>query len=281
MTVSTMFTEVTGVPAKANPAATLLASARAGSGEPWELGFAWRPELCPTTQVFDYCEDITDWPADEAEDLVYYRPFGMRVPYVCPLLQVRPIDTDRARRQLDAATDFLAAHELWTGEVTAVNPYETPTGSQTVNASFVHGGATIVSGSPFSSPAEALGSLDQAARAAAKGQQVFLHMSSRVAQLDPYNFRRVGDLLLTEQDSVIVQDAGYDDTQGPSGSSDTGVSWMFATGPVTARMTPIDVITDPVQTTNRADNRREIWATRFAAVTFDPCVLFAAALTLP
>lgn len=282
MATTPLFQQVDAVKAAPFLPASLLGSARTPTdpGARWQLGMVWKPELCPSAQAFDYCEDVEDLPSAEGDDLVYYRPEGYRVQHVCPTRQVRDVDIDRASRQLDAATSFLLARELWTGATTHVNPFVTPTTDQVENFSFAYGGATVVGSGAFTSAAIALGALDSAAREAANGQQVFLHMPSELAQLDPYNFRRVGNILYTEQDSIVVVDGGYP-TTGPNNTATAGKAWMFATGPVTVRTSPIDVISDPVQTVDRNQNLREIWATRFAAATFDPCVLFAVEVTLP
>lgn len=282
MTITSMFETVEQAHAQVLLSANLRGSAKApaDASTRWQQGMAWRPELCPATQGFDYCEDIAELPSDEGDDIAYYRPVGLRVPYFCPVRQVRDIDLDRARRQLDAASSFLLAQELWTGAITHANQYEAPTGSQVENYSFALSGATVV-GTAFTDPASALGALDSAVREAMKGTaQAYLHMPSELAQLAPYNFRREGNLLLTEQDSVVVVDGGYP-TTGPDNTATDGSAWMFATGPVTVRFTDIDVITDPVQTIDRGMNLREIWAQRFAAATFDPCTLFAVEVTLP
>jgi hypothetical protein len=282
MTTTPIFNEVDAVQAAVFKPATLRASARQPTDPDakWQMGMVWRPELCMSTQTFDYCEDVESLPTAEGDDLVYYRPIGIRVPYFCPTRQIRDIDLDRARRQLDAATSHELAKELWTGATTLANQYTTPTNAQTENYSFEYGGATTVGSGAYTNPAEALGALDAAARAAAHGQQVYLHMPSNLAQLDPYNFRRVGDILYTEQDSIVVVDSGYP-TTGPDGASTAGTAWMFATGPVVVRLDTIDVETDIRETLDRNENIREIWATRFAAATFDPCVLFAVEVTLP
>jgi hypothetical protein len=271
------FQPVEGVHAKP-PRLGLLASAVApdNPGERWEQGFAWRPEICIEPQTFSQCQDIGSFPTPDPEDLVYCRPPAFRVVHICPTRQVRDVDLDKARRQCDAATDYAVAAELWSGTETQTDPYVTPTGTQTMNYWLASSTATqINSGTAYTSPAEALGALEQAARAASRGQQIFIHMPSTMAQLDPYNFRREGSLLLTEQDSVVVVDAGYPGT-GPTGALPAAAVWIYATGPVTVRTSTIDVLDTEVQTINRGMNTREIWAQRYFAATFDPCVHFAA-----
>src|ERR1700759_2605698 len=124
-----MFAEVPATPATPQLSASLRGSAKPGdtTGK-WDLGMVWRPEICPATQGFDYCEDIPAFPPADTEDLVYYRPVGLRVVHMCQTLQVRDIDQDRARRQLDAASGSLMAAELWSGAITLANQFVAPTG---------------------------------------------------------------------------------------------------------------------------------------------------------
>lgn len=273
------FTPVQGPKATA-PNYGLVASAQTPDdpNERWEFGLAWRPETCIEIQYGSQCEDFSTYPSAASDDVVYYRPNLFRVSYICPTRQVRDVDLQRATRQCEAATSFAIAKELWTGAETATDTYTTPTNSQTTNFHFASSAAsdiTPVPGTPLQ-PAEALGRLEQAARNGLAGQQAYIHMTPTMAEMDPYNFRAVGNLVYTEQGNIIVPDAGYPGT-GPTGADPgAGKTWMYATGAVTVRMSPVDVITTvPVQTLNRSTNQRELWAQRYFAATFDPCVLFA------
>jgi hypothetical protein len=57
-------------------------------------------------------------------------------------------------------------------------------------------------------------------------------------------------------------------------SFETG-TWIYATGPVQVRLSPVAVLDDESETINRVDNRQEIWAERLFAATFDPCIHYA------
>jgi len=366
-----MFTEVQ--PAPATPPTTgLVQSAMRPADTGWEQGLVWRPERCVTWQGFSPCGTLTGSPATPNTDLVYYVPPGFRVRDVCTTLSGAR-DTARVRRQADAITSYVVARELWTGALTEADP-GTVNGSPYVNPYLADGNAT-----PVAAPADldrAVNYLEQAAMDAAPGMQVFIHMPISVLPRVS-DIRRVGNVLYTASDNVIVADSGYTGagapvagtaevqtitvTGGPTGGTFTvtfnsqttapiafnapattvatdlnalsnldgvtvtgaaggpytvtfpvamgnvaqmtadgtaltggttpgvtvatttpGVApstepgtWIYATGPVQVRLTPIDVIDDPAQTVDRGANTQEIWAERLFAATFDPCVHFA------
>jgi hypothetical protein len=259
----------------------LLASARRPPTPDlhWTGGFAWRPETCLEIQGFNRCDDIESLPAEASDDIVYYQPTAFRVDRSCAIRTYRDVDIDIVRRQADAGTDYAVSHELWTGTESAAVPFVTPTGDQVVNFALADSSATDVTptvGTPIPSPAEALGLIERAAMEASRGQQVMIHCDYLVAEMSPYNFHTVGDMVFTERGNIVVAASGYDGS-GPDGSAAApGTSWMYATGVVDVRLSDIDVITDPVQTIDRATNIRTIWAQRYFAATFDPCVHFAA-----
>lgn len=207
-----MFTEIQ--PAQATPPTTgLVSSALRPTDSGWEQGMAWRPERCPTNQGFSPCGTLVGGPMDPADDIVYYVPPGFRVRDVCTTLS-GDRDPERIRRQAEAITSYVVARELWTGELTEADP-GTVNGSPYVNLYLANGDATEVP-----APTDllfALSTLEQAARAEASGQQVFLHVP--ISQLPliqaTEGLRRVGNILYTANDSVVVADAGYPGTGDP------------------------------------------------------------------
>lgn len=201
-----MFTEVTPAPA-APPTTGLVASALRPTDTGWEAGLAWRPERCITHQGFSPCGTITGVPAEPDSGVVYFAPPGFRVRDVCTTLDGER-NADRVRRQAEAITSYVVANELWTGTLTEADP-ATVSGSPYINPYLADGNATDVT-----TPAElglAVATLEQAAKAAALGQQVFIHVPISVLPLieATEGLRRVGNILYTASDSVVVADAGY------------------------------------------------------------------------
>lgn len=259
----------------------LLASARRPAGEDphWTGGFAWRPETCIQSQGFNRCDDIGTLPPEDPDDVVYYQPPAFRTDWTCQTRTVRDEDIDIVRRKCEAATEYEVARELWKGLLSAAAPYQTPTSTQTVNFALADSSAidvTPTAGTPIASPAEALGIVERAAMEQAKGQQVMIHVDHLLAEMAPYNFRTVGNMVFTERGNIVVASGGYDGSSPAGAAPAAGTSWMYATGIVQVRLADIEVFTDPVQTINRDTNTRTIWAQRYFAATFDPCVHVAA-----
>jgi hypothetical protein len=264
----TIIAPIEAIPAAAPNVGLLSSARRPNDGARWEGGFAWRPERCITTQGFSPCTnpDAPDFIADGG-GVQYHVPVGYRVRDYCTTIGGQ-LDEDRVRRQAEAVASYEIAHELWTGEISAADPV-TIEGSPFVNPHLASTDATTVVGT--GTFAERLGQLEEAARVAAKGQQVFLHVPIHLITPVANLLIRRGEALYTALDSVVVADAGYIGTS-PAGAAG---EWMYATGPVAVRMTPVEVEFDPAETIDRRINRQEIWADRLFAAYFDPCVHLA------
>lgn len=279
-----MFTEVQPPGRIAAPSTGLLASASqvtGAEGEPddaWSFGFRWRPNRSFVGGWFDPCDgfDETDeGPIDRSH--VHVRPVGYYVEDVCGMTPPGPNEAD-VRAYAEAVASYKVAHELWTGEATTAHPYEIGTSeAEFTNAHLASSTAeTVGTGLPVRT---AIGLLEQRARAASGGQAVMIHVPiAAVAALD--GLRRVGNLLLTQTDGIVVADAGYPGT-GPAGEAATDTTmWAYATGPVGYRLGPITV-PGIVDSLDRSTNRRVVRADRMFAVAFDPAVHYAASITLP
>jgi hypothetical protein len=200
-----MFREVQAA-AATPPTTGLVASALRPNDTRWEAGLAWRPERCVTWQGFTPCGPLTGEPEDPDTDVVYYAPPGFRVRDVCTTMDGAR-DGERIRRQVAAITSYVVAHELWTGELSLAEP-ATVSGSPYVNPYLSDGNATEVT--PTATDlAGMVGELEAAAMAAAMGMQVFIHMPPALVLPLGNLVRRVGNLLYTPLDNVIVADAGY------------------------------------------------------------------------
>jgi hypothetical protein len=273
-----LFTEINATPAAAPNAVNLLASAlRPEDGtDQWMEGMAWRSELCPTYQGYNPCTELTEGPEPGGDGLVHYVPVAYRVADECSLMSGR-FDEQRVTRLANAVASYVAAQELWTGALSAMDPYDLPNGGATgqVNHHLASANAEVVSAPAGGSIMAALAELEERTREITRGQQVFLHapigLVSQVAQ----NLRRVGNELRTATDAILIGDAGYPGT-GPTGS---GTNWIYGTGPVAVRLGPVSTVVDPRATVDRQTNTRQVWADRMFAVTFDPCAHTAMQVT--
>jgi hypothetical protein len=209
---------------------------------------------------------------------VYYQPPVLRVEDACPALNSDgPEEEARLRRQAEAVTSWTIARELWTGEHSDINPYDTPEAANQVNARLTAGlGVQEVAG--VHEPAHALGALEQAARGqlGSLGMDVWIHMPITLVPLMQDALVQNGTGLFTKTGARIIADAGYPGTD-PDDVAQAGALWMYATGPVEVRMSKVVVNQFPDQLHNQIYTT----ADRFYAATFDPCVLHGVAVDLP
>lgn len=254
----------------------LLASAeQASGGDDWMAGFAWVSESCPQWQGFNPCTELTDPPPEGDHRINYNVPVAYRVGTECTTLSGQ-LDAERARRQAERIASFVTARELWTGDLSKLDPYDLPNGGGTdqVNPHLEQ----VDIGNQLTTTTDimaALAELEAAAGEAVAGGPVLIHASTRLIGQVGQNIERVGNELRTKTGAIVVPDAGYPGS-GPDG---TGDGWMYATGPVLVRLGPIAADTAPTTTTDRSTNRRRVIAERMFAVTFDPCSLFAIQVT--
>lgn len=274
-----IFTEVQPVQAAA-PTSGLLVSAirpRGESERDWVNGFAWRTERCPTWETYEPCDTLNTAPAEDGNGIEYHRPVAYRVRDECTTLSGE-FDTSRVERMADAVASHVIAEELWEGTRTQANPYDTRDETNRTNNYLARTTATTVGTGPYP-VIEALGLLEEAARRDAGGQQVVIHMPIRL--MPESGLVRNGNLLYTQTGALVIADSGYTGT-GPAGQAVTDeIAWMYATGPVTVRMSSVDIGTEPRSTLDRATNRRTVWANRVFAATFDPCTHYAIQAALP
>lgn len=218
-----MFEPVTPVPAQPPRTATLLASALAGDTSiRWQNGMAWRPERCGfRVRGFDPCGTAFETPGagGDPSEIVYYRPTAFRVEDECSTRGL--VDEGRVRRQALAATSWFMARELHSGSLSKASPFETPDSgglADQVNPYLAQPGATVVPGTW--GLLAAIGQLEDAARDAGLGQDVFIHMPAKWVPLIDGAIRTEGQLLLTKTGATVVADSGYPGT----GTDDPGTA---------------------------------------------------------
>jgi hypothetical protein len=270
-----VFTEVRPPVAATTNLANLLASAEQPSGEgDWLAGFAWRSDACPAWDGFNPCAEITDPPSLGNSALNYVVPVGYRVTAECSTMSGE-FDVERARRQAEQVTSFVLARELWTGELSAQDPYAIPNGGPVgqVNPHLASPAATSLSAT--TDPVAALATLEYEAGQLTAGGPVFIHGTTAVLGLVTDHLERVGNELRTKTGAVVIPDPGYLGT----GPDSTGDGWLYATGPVVARLGTIAADIAPSSTVERSINSRRVIAERLFAVSFDPCVHLAIQVT--
>lgn len=198
----------------------------------WQEGVSWRPERCPQGRTFDPCgSEFEDPPAGDGDDgLAFYRPTAFRVEDHCSTRSGRgPEIQARVRRQAEAATSYFVARELEAGAQTLLNPYDTPIATGQTNAYLASPDAELIVGEW--EPNAGLGQLEQTARQAALGLDVYIHMPIRMAEVITANGGLVaeGPLLRTRTGARVVADAGYSG-RGPDVPGTSEIQTITITG---------------------------------------------------
>jgi hypothetical protein len=275
------FTPVPAVPASA-PRSGLVRSAITPNNDDdrWMNGVVWRSERCPSATTYDPCSDTI--PAEVGPGpggLNYYLPVALRTTDECSTRSSDLSDLPgRARRTLEGVTSYWTARELWTGERSAANPYDTPEdGGPVSNRRLAQvAGVTVVAG--VHQPKHGLGALEEAARGedGSQGMDVWIHVPLELLPLLEGAIVREGDMWFTQSGARVVFDAGYPGT-APDGTETAGQRFIYATGPVTVRLGPINAS----EIVRRENNRVEVVAERMIAAYFDSCVHFGLAVSVP
>lgn len=198
----------------------------------WQEGVSWRPERCPEGRTFDPCGSEFEDPAvgDGDDGLAYYRPTAFRLEDHCSTRSGRgPEGQARVRRQAEAASSFFAARELETGAQTLLNPYDTPFGVGQSNAYLASPAAEVIPG--VWEMTAGVGMLEETARRAALGLNVFIHMPVRIAEQisGAGGLSAEGPLLRTRTGARVVADTGYTG-RGPDVPGSSEVQTVTITG---------------------------------------------------
>jgi len=199
----------------------------------WVKGFTYAPENAQQDgQVRDLCDTGTVDPNPWTNaPVVSYDPYAIIAADKCSSFGFVARDyVDRALRLLDYVTPNQLEQEFWTGALATFKGYP-----NRFLADLNVVDVTPVTGTAVSR-VRGIELLEQAMAGCGAGQQAYIHMQPQNAgQLGQFT-RRVGNLMLSPLDSIIVPGVGYPGT-GPGGITATaGTTWMYATGPVRIRL---------------------------------------------
>ncbi len=157
------------------------------------------------------------------------------------------------RSLLDAYTSKLLERELWVGEIKAGEDLPNP----------VLARLTAVTVPGTFKPQAAVAELMQSMADAGMVDPVMIHAPRRVGLRMPDAWRNADTM--NDHGFVVVSGAGYPGT-GPAG---TGNNWVYATGQVSYRLGPYDVLPgDLREAVNLAANDIMIRVQRYAGVDF-------------
>lgn len=217
----------------------------AGAGEPvrWIGGFSYRPEKCNGGAIFDPTGSLPA--ADVVENQIDVLPFEVEGSdkisnFGAGTDELRAERVDYARRDYLACEGKRIEAELWKGTLT------TSIGSG--NRFLADANAQLVEGDRLLGYVTALAVLERAIKEGTCGGQAMIHArADTVSMWDTGGaLRRVGNLILTIHDTIVVPGAGYDGSAPAAGavkldpahagvvpSSDS--AWAYATSVVDVR----------------------------------------------
>lgn len=272
--------------------ASLLTSAIPGpdlDGVDWRKGVVAWPESAPSYRVVQDCTDeIADY-GDEGEfGPVGARPFVIQTITRCPRGSIAEMSA-RADRHIRAITSAALAYELWTGEASALDPWELPTGQVALANPRPDAGTddegpylnpylnagTLLSAT-FTDATAALGAVEAAVAERMSGGPVYLHVPTDFVMGMGADLTAQGDLLMTPTGSIVVADAGY---PGP-GATGTDLV-IYGSGPVQVWLDEPTVYDQDSWVVDHATNRVAVWAERPALIWFDPQTLVGCTVGTP
>lgn len=261
------------------PRVGLIASARTGLQLPprWTNGFSYEPEnYCSANGVVDPCSSTKTATPDNA-DIVNVDPVLLWASDACSTFGARD-RRGRARRRLEACQSKLLAGELWEGTLAQAS-------ANIDNKLLASPDANTVSDTSLS-PSDGLACLEEAL-ASCSCSRSMIHVTPGVMTYFARDnlVRRVGDVFVTNNDTIVVADAGYTGT-GPEGQpAVTGSVWAYGTDIVNVALDEVQVFPrDDIEAMGKTgdlyDNTLTFRAERLAAAWWDGCCHLALAFDI-
>jgi hypothetical protein len=247
------------------PATGLVSLARRPdmADDRWMLGYEYRPEV-PAGGARNRGTTSTTLGAaiggtTAISDRVSTIPVYLTVEDAESSFSFRSVDiSNRVRRELEAYTSKLLAHEFWTGEIAGADglPNRVLAGPDTIDITGDFGAGALA-------PQAAVAALMQALADHGMADGM-IHCSRYVGLRMPDAWRN--EQTLEDHGFVVVADSGYPGT-GPGG--ETGPNWAYATEIVNVRLGEIELVPmDLPASIDRASNTVTYRAQRVGAVDF-------------
>lgn len=244
--------------------------------ERWLGGFDQESTACMAdVDLIDVCRSDFSERVIDAEGTGTngeYLPFGVQATVKCSTAGGLRTDWEaRARLALEQCHRKAVELEFWEGKIVRAGNTDEP-GSYP-NRYLANGDADDIT--PQAGTAVkvryGLALLEGKLADLGCGGRGFIHMPRSIASVLPV--KPDGDVLKTTLGNYVIAGDGYSG-RGTNGVMPSGAArWIFATGPVSVRLSDIDTPADyPKQNINTATNQIEVSADRTAAVTWDGCV---------
>lgn len=254
--------------------------------ERWSGGIAFDSLACNvSTKITDICNTSNSVSSTEPGDNTNaFRPYSIQAEYECSTYGFKANDyVAKAVLGLEICQNKAAEAEFWSGTLAQMDDTLDADGLPNPNRYLANPDAEDVTPTPGTAvkPAFGLALLEDALASCGCGAKGTIHAPRGVATTFATSLREEGDTLSTKLGTYVIAGVGYPGT-GPDGNMPTGTKrWMYATGPVTARVGDITVTPDNIsEATNTRNNTVTVTASREAAVTWDGCCHFAVLVDL-
>lgn len=261
------------------------------TGGKWVNGFAYLPELSTRPGTVGPCSIVALADIPGNAEAVTWQPYIAWTAVRCSTAGFEAFDwLGRAQRQLEMGRAVAIEREFWSGELAQADPTLASNlwlAMPSVNEP-ASGGRTAfgpIDLTPAGGPVtmkRAFGMLEQSIADYGAGSRGMIHVRPEATP----NFtgvRREGNLLLTNNDTIVVPGNGYPNI-GPGGvEAAAGNTWLYSTGLVEVRVDPqIKLIPDPTEEPNwyrqALDTRTDtlvVYAQQFVVASWDGQVHFA------
>jgi hypothetical protein len=191
----------------------------------------------------------------DAGDQAQFDPFVCYLPVTCSSLSY-PFIREWSETVLEATYSMAVEKGLVGIDAAGLGP----------NPALGDSNVQILAGGSAKSPVTALSYLENAI--GATGRKGFIHATpATITQLDTDTFLDPDELITTNGNQVVSGD-GYIGATANGLTVGAGQDWMFASGPVEVRISPL-AITDLRESLDRSDNTITFRAERWVLVTWD------------
>lgn len=252
-----------------------LGRAQQGQDDRWENGITYLPQACTVGDPFDPCDITPSVDAPDVAATVEAEPMALWATDPCiSVFEPYGDKAARARQLLAACESKQLAGEFWGGTLAQASGWDNPFLANN-DANTVSNGALA--------EANALSCLEDALASCGCGRSMIHATPGVVTMWRSFHLvERVGNLLVTVNDTIVVPDAGYDGS-GPDGQAAAdGSVWAYGTGLVDVRLGNVQVVPDSVAGgVDRSVNNLEVRAQRLGLATFDPCCHVAVEIDAP
>jgi hypothetical protein len=215
------------------------------------------PESTPLTwnNCIPESSDLGVKDEGEAGAQAQFDPFVCYLPVTCSALSY-PFIRDWSEVVLEATYSMAVEKGLVGTDVAGLGP----------NPALGDGNVDVLAGGSAKSPIVALSYLENAI--GATGRKGFIHATpATITQLNTDTFLDPEQLITTNGNQVVSGD-GYIGATANGLTAGPGQDWMFASGPVEVRISPL-AITDLRESLDRSDNVITFRAERWVLATWD------------